>query len=197
MGARTTESQTHREMASGLSMPVGFKNGTDGNINTAVNAMKSAASAHCFMGINLDGQVALLKTKGNPDGHVILRGGKQTNYDAISVATCEKQMNQAGIENSLMIDCSHANSEKDFKRQSVVVENVIEQINAGNNSIIGLMIESHIHEGNQSSELAFEQMKYGVSITDACISWETTEALLRNLSQSLAQSLGQRFSSQV
>ncbi|KLV04922.1 phospho-2-dehydro-3-deoxyheptonate aldolase [Photobacterium aquae] len=185
IGARTTESQTHREMASGLSMPVGFKNGTDGSLGTAINAMQAAASGHRFMGINPDGQVALLNTQGNPDGHVILRGGKQTNYDSVSVTECENEMKASGLSPSLMVDCSHANSRKDYRRQPLVAEDVIHQIREGNKSIIGLMLESHINEGNQSADLAREEMAYGVSITDACISWETTETLLRHIHQEL------------
>ncbi|WP_299022083.1 3-deoxy-7-phosphoheptulonate synthase [uncultured Photobacterium sp.] len=185
IGARTTESQTHREMASGLSMPVGFKNGTDGSLGTAINAMQAAAFGHRFMGISREGQVALLTTQGNPDGHVILRGGKQTNYDSVSVTECEKEMIASGLSPSLMVDCSHANSRKDYRRQPLVTEDVIHQIREGNQSIIGLMLESHLHEGNQSADLSREEMAYGVSITDACISWEMTESLLRHTHQEL------------
>ncbi|MDV5171545.1 3-deoxy-7-phosphoheptulonate synthase [Photobacterium rosenbergii] len=192
IGARTTESQTHREMASGLSMPVGFKNGTDGSLSTAINAMQAAASGHRFMGINRDGQVALLNTQGNPDGHVILRGGKQTNYDSVSVTECENEMNAAGLSPSLMVDCSHANSRKDYRRQPLVAEDVIHQIREGNKSIIGLMLESHINEGNQSADLPRGEMAYGVSITDACINWESTDTLLRHAHQELTPFLQQR-----
>ncbi len=193
IGARTTESQTHREMASGLSMPIGFKNGTDGSLATAINAMKAAANSHRFMGINHSGQVALLTTQGNPDGHVILRGGKTTNYDANSVKQCEIEMEKSGLEASLMIDCSHANSEKDFHRQPIVAEDVFKQIQKGNQSIIGLMIESHLHEGNQSAEQKIEDMQYGVSITDACINWRTTEELLTCAYQQIGPHLLERF----
>ncbi|MGM3159185.1 3-deoxy-7-phosphoheptulonate synthase [Dickeya undicola] len=186
IGARTTESQTHREMASGLSMPVGFKNGTDGSLGTAINAMKAASMPHRFVGINQSGQVCLLQTQGNPDGHVILRGGKKPNYSAEDVAECEKQMHDAGLNPALMIDCSHGNSSKDYRRQPLVVESVIEQIKSGNRSIIGLMLESHIHEGNQSSEQPRADMRYGVSVTDACISWESTETLLRSVHNELS-----------
>lgn len=179
IGARTTESQTHREMASGLSMPVGFKNGTDGNLDTALNAMKAAAKGHRFMGINREGQVALLTTQGNPDGHVILRGGKETNYDKASVAECEKDMEKAGLSPVLMVDCSHANSEKDFSRQPAVAKDVFKQIEQGNRSVIGLMIESNINEGNQPANVPLNELAYGVSITDACINWQETESLLR------------------
>ncbi|MBP2700424.1 3-deoxy-7-phosphoheptulonate synthase [Photobacterium lucens] len=193
IGARTTESQTHREMASGLSMPVGFKNGTDGSLATAINAMQAAASGHKFMGINPEGQVALLNTQGNPDGHVILRGGKQTNYDSVSVRECENEMVASGLSPALMVDCSHANSRKDYRRQPLVAEDVIHQIREGNQSIIGLMIESHLKEGNQSADLPRDEMKYGVSITDACISWETTEQLLRQAHKELVPFLQNRI----
>ena len=193
IGARTTESQTNREMASGLSMPIGFKNGTDGNLATAINAMQAASSSHRFMGINREGQVALLTTQGNPNGHVILRGGKQTNYDSVSVAECEEEMQKARLEPSLMVDCSHANSRKDYRRQPLVAEDVIHQIREGNRSIIGLMIESHLNEGNQSSDLPREKMQYGVSITDGCINWSTTEALLRRAHQELIPFLHNRL----
>lgn len=186
IGARTTESQTHREMASGLSMPVGFKNGTDGSLGTAINAMRAAAMPHRFVGINQTGQVCLLQTQGNIDGHVILRGGKKPNYSAQDVAECEKQMQDAGLKPALMIDCSHGNSNKDYRRQPLVVESAIEQIKAGNRSIIGLMLESHLNEGSQSSEQSRSDMRYGVSVTDACISWESTEALLRSVHQELS-----------
>ena len=185
IGARTTESQTHREMASGLSMPVGFKNGTDGSLATAINAMRAAAMPHRFVGINQAGQVCLLQTQGNPNGHVILRGRKAPNYSPADVAQCEKEMEQAGLRPSLMVDCSHGNSNKDYRRQPAVAESVVAQIKDGNRSIIGLMIESNIHEGNQSSEQPRSEMKYGVSVTDACISWEMTDALLREIHQDL------------
>lgn len=185
IGARTTESQTHREMASGLSMPVGFKNGTDGSLGTAINAMKAAAMPHRFVGINQTGQVCLLQTQGNNDGHVILRGGKRPNYSEQDVAECEKQMQAAGLTPSLMIDCSHGNSNKDYRRQPQVVSSIVEQIKAGNRSIIGMMLESHINEGNQSSEQPRAAMHYGVSVTDACIDWESTDSLLRTVHQEL------------
>ncbi|WP_058914419.1 3-deoxy-7-phosphoheptulonate synthase AroF [Entomohabitans teleogrylli] len=192
IGARTTESQTHREMASGLSMPVGFKNGTDGSLATAINAMRAAAMPHRFVGINQAGQVSLLQTQGNPDGHVILRGGKAPNYSPQDVAQCEQEMQQAGLRPALMIDCSHGNSNKDYRRQPGVAESAVAQIRDGNRSIIGLMIESHINEGNQSSEQPRSEMKYGVSVTDACINWEATEALLRQIHQDLNGQLKER-----
>lgn len=192
IGARTTESQTHREMASGLSMPVGFKNGTDGSLGTAINAMRAAEMPHRFVGINQTGQVCLLQTQGNPNGHVILRGGKSPNYQAEDVKACEKQMQEAGLRPSLMIDCSHGNSNKDYRRQPIVAESVIEQIKAGNRSITGLMLESHLNEGNQTSEQPRSTMKYGVSVTDACIDWESTETLLRKMHRELGESLAAR-----
>ncbi|WP_040691849.1 3-deoxy-7-phosphoheptulonate synthase [Providencia burhodogranariea] len=192
IGARTTESQTHREMASGLSMPVGFKNGTDGSLSTAINAMKAASMSHRFMGINQSGQVSLLHTKGNENGHVILRGGKTPNYSPEDIAACEIEMRKAGLEPSLMVDCSHGNSNKDYRRQPLVIDSIIEQITNGNQSITGIMLESHLNEGNQSSEQPRDAMKYGVSVTDACINWETTESVLRNLHQALSPVLEQR-----
>lgn len=193
IGARTTESQTHREMASGLSVPVGFKNGTDGSLSTSINAMQAAASGHRFMGINSEGQVALLTTQGNPNGHVILRGGKQTNYDSVSVAECEDELSKSNLDAALMIDCSHANSRKDYRRQPLVAEDAIHQIREGNKSIIGLMIESHLNEGNQPSDIPLAEMKYGVSITDACINWASTEALLRHTHEELIPVLEERL----
>jgi 3-deoxy-7-phosphoheptulonate synthase len=186
IGARTSESQTHREMASGLSMPVGFKNGTDGSLDIAINALRSAASGHSFMGINKEGQVAIIKTQGNPDGHVILRGGKQPNYDSVCVADCEAQLDKANLSAGLVVDCSHANSGKDYRRQPPVALNVANQILEGNESIIGIMLESHLNEGNQSSNgKKRDELEYGISITDACISWDTTEKLLRDIREKL------------
>lgn len=193
IGARTTESQTHREMASGLSMPVGFKNGTDGNLGTAINALKAASESHAFMGINQQGQVALLVTQGNPDGHVILRGGKQPNYDSVSISLAEKAMNSAGLTPSLVVDCSHGNSNKDYSLQPLVTENVVSQIEEGNKSILGIMLESHLFEGNQSSEQPRSEMRYGVSITDACINWENTADLLQRCHQQLSGPLKKRL----
>lgn len=193
IGARTTESQTHREMASGLSMPVGFKNGTDGNLGTAINALQAASESHSFMGINQQGQVALLVTQGNPDGHVILRGGKQPNYDSVNVSQAEKAMLNAGLTASLVVDCSHGNSNKDYSLQPLVTKNVVHQIQEGNQSILGIMLESHLFEGNQSSEQNRDDMRYGVSITDACIDWDTTAELLKSCHQQLAEPLKARI----
>lgn len=179
IGARTSESQTHREMASGLSMPVGFKNGTDGSLDIAINALKSAASGHSFMGINKQGQVAVISTSGNPDGHIILRGGKQPNYDSVCVSECEEDLQKAKLTAGLMVDCSHANSSKDYRRQPLVAQNVVNQILEGNQSIIGVMLESHLNAGNQKSDgKTPAELEYGVSITDGCIDWETTENLI-------------------
>ncbi|RZN59345.1 3-deoxy-7-phosphoheptulonate synthase [Avibacterium paragallinarum] len=186
IGARTTESQTHRELASGLSMAVGFKNGTDGSIATAINAMKASAMGHSFIGINQQGQVNLLHTAGNPDGHIILRGGKAPNYQAEFVQQAEQELQNAGLEAAIMVDCSHGNSNKDYRRQPIVVEDVIQQIVNGNQSIIGVMLESHLNAGNQSAEQPVSEMQYGVSITDACIDWATSEQLLRQMTHALA-----------
>ncbi len=193
IGARTTESQTHREMASGLSMPVGFKNGTDGKLDVAINAMKSAASGHRFMGINQQGQVALLQTNGNPDGHIILRGGSKPNYDTASVAECETQVRWAGLDPRLVIDCSHGNSSKDHKRQDPVCRDVFAQVAAGSDAIIGVMLESHLNAGNQPCDKPLSELKYGVSVTDACIDWQSTETLLRDGAKTLAGVIPQRF----
>ena len=178
IGARTTESQTHREMASGLSMPVGFKNGTDGNVGIAINAIGAAASSHSFMGINEQGQVAIMQTGGNSDAHLILRGGKTPNYQAEFVGAAEAEMARAGYNAAIVIDCSHANSYKDYRRQHEVAQNVLMQLEHGNHSIVGIMLESHIHEGSQKLSKDLADLDYGVSITDACIDWPATESLL-------------------
>jgi 3-deoxy-7-phosphoheptulonate synthase len=188
IGARTTESQTHREMASGLSSAIGFKNGTDGGLEVATNALQSVASPHSFLGINPSGQVSVLKTRGNPNAHIVLRGGTRgPNYDAESVRACEEVLDNIGLTPNIMIDCSHANSNKDHNKQLDVARDITRQILEGNQSIIGLMIESNLHAGNQPLNL--EDLAYGVSVTDACIDWTTTETMLRELSASLAQTL--------
>jgi len=194
IGARTTESQTHREMASGLSMPIGFKNGTNGSLDVAINALQSAASPHRFMGINRQGQVALIKTSGNPDGHVILRGGKQPNYDSVNISECEQVLAKHSLEPGIVVDCSHGNSNKDYRRQPLVATNVFNQIVEGNKSIIGIMLESNINAGNQSSDLAFSDMKYGVSVTDACIDMAATEQLMGEADKMLSTVLKERMS---
>ena len=179
IGARTTESQTHREMASGLSSAVGFKNGTDGSLAVAIHALQSAAHPHRFLGINTEGQVALIHTQGNRYGHVVLRGGNdQPNYDAPSIARCEHALQNAGLRTNIMVDCSHANAHKDHTQQIAVLENVTQQRLAGNPSIIGVMLESHLNAGKQSLPPQLADLRYGVSITDACIDWQTTETAL-------------------
>lgn len=181
IGARTIESQTHREMASGLSMPVGFKNGTDGNIQVAIDAMKSALTSHHFLGIDMQGRTSIFKTKGNRYGHIVLRGGKHPNYDPESVSLCEKALKEAGLRQEIMIDCSHGNSKKDPKRQPIVFQETMKQVKEGNSSIIGMMLESNLFEGNQSIPPDLKeigQLKYGVSVTDKCIDWKTTEQLI-------------------
>ena len=186
IGARTTESQTHREMSSGLSSPVGFKNGTDGSLDVAVNAMKSVVSGHAFLGINPQGQVAITKTKGNQYGHVVLRGGGgKPNYDSVSIALCEQALEKAKLPTNIVVDCSHANSNKDHNVQPLVLDDIAHQIKDGNRSICGVMIESNINEGNQSIPDDLSQLKYGVSVTDACISWESTVKSLNKMAATL------------
>jgi len=193
IGARTTESQTHREMASGLSMPVGFKNGTDGSLTTAINALHSVSASHHFLGINQKGQVTQIRTRGNACGHVILRGGKKPNYDDECILACEKALQDAGLEENIMVDCSHGNSSKKPELQPDVARQLVGQIKAGNRSINGVMLESHLHHGAQKIPEDLSQLKYGVSITDACIDWETTEELLREMSQQLRPVLKDRL----
>jgi len=193
IGARTTESQTHREMSSGLSCAVGFKNGTDGGLDVAVNAMKSVSHPHSFLGMNGDGQVSIVRTRGNRYGHVVLRGGDgKPNYDSVSVKLCEQALEKAGQKANIMIDCSHANSSKDPALQPLVAENVANQILEGNKSIVGLMIESHLEWGNQSIPQDLCELKYGVSVTDACIDWKTTEDCLIGMNEKLKPVLNQR-----
>jgi 3-deoxy-7-phosphoheptulonate synthase len=180
VGARTTESQTHREMASGLSMPVGFKNGTDGSLQVAVDAMQSARTPHSFLGIDQDGITSIIRTTGNPVGHVVLRGGRtRPNYDASSIHEAEAKLSQAGLPPVLMVDRSHANSGKQHGKQEAVWTSLIEQRASGTASITGAMLESYLSEGNQPFPRPAAELKYGVSITDACLSWDTTERLLR------------------
>ncbi|SNC74443.1 3-deoxy-D-arabinoheptulosonate-7-phosphate synthase [Marinobacter sp. es.048] len=193
IGARTTESQTHREMSSGLSMAIGFKNGTDGSLDVAVNAMKSVSHPHSFLGIDQQGQVAIIRTKGNNYGHVVLRGGGgKPNYDSVSVALCEQAMDKAGLRKSMMIDCSHANSSKDPAIQPLVMQDVTHQILEGNTSIQSLMVESNINWGNQSIPENLADLKYGVSVTDACIDWPTTEKAIRDMRDKLKDVLPKR-----
>jgi 3-deoxy-7-phosphoheptulonate synthase len=194
IGARTTESQTHREMASGLSSAVGFKNGTDGGLTVAINALQSVSKPHRFLGINTEGQVAIIHTRGNAYGHVVLRGGNgKPNYDSVSVAVCEQELAKAKVTPNIMVDCSHANSNKNHELQTLVMENVANQILEGNKSIIGLMVESNINAGNQSIPTNLCDLKYGVSVTDACIDWETTEKSIRQMRTIIKDSLAKRM----
>jgi len=194
VGARTTESQTHREMASGLSMPVGFKNGTDGSLAVAINALQSVSQPHSFLGINQNGQVTVIQTKGNVCGHVILRGGNQgPNYDSVQVALCEEALRKAGLPENIMIDCSHGNSNKQPELQPLVADNVANQILEGNRSITGIMLESFIEAGNQKIPADLSQLKYGVSVTDGCIDWESTEKSLREIAAKLKDVLPARL----
>ncbi|MDR5860315.1 3-deoxy-7-phosphoheptulonate synthase [Halomonas eurihalina] len=193
IGARTTESQTHREMASGLSCPVGFKNGTDGSLDVAVNALQSVSHPHNFLGIDQAGKVAIIRTRGNAYGHVVLRGGNgKPNYDSVSVALAEQELRKADVTPNIMIDCSHANSNKDPGLQPLVLENVTNQLLEGNRSIIGLMVESNINWGNQKIPDDIDQLAYGVSVTDACIDWETTEKAFKEMNDKLTATLASR-----
>ncbi len=186
IGARTSESQTHREMASGLSTPVGFKNGTDGTLGVAINALKSVSQPHHFLGINQNGQSAVFRTRGNEYGHMVLRGGdKRPNYDSVSIAMCEKELDKAGLPIGIVVDCSHGNSTKDPALQPLVAKNCINQILEGNRSIVGLMLESNLAWGNQPLPKDLSQLIYGVSITDACIDWTTTEELILDMHEKL------------
>tara|TARA_R110002167_G_scaffold284663_1_gene489758 strand:+ start:208 stop:1290 length:1083 start_codon:yes stop_codon:yes gene_type:complete len=195
IGARTTESQTHREMSSGLSSAVGFKNGTDGGLTVAINAMQSVSSPHRFLGINGQGQVSVVTTKGNPYAHVVLRGGASgPNYDSVHVAQCETALQNGKVSSNIMIDCSHANSNKDPTIQSLVLKDVTHQILEGNESIIGVMLESNINFGNQSIPKDLSELKYGVSVTDACIDWEETEKSITEMADKLRAVLPKRQS---
>ncbi len=180
IGARTTESQTHREMSSGLSFPVGFKNGTDGNLQIAIDAMGAACHPHSFLGLNREGRISIVRTKGNPDTHIVLRGGNgQPNFHVADIERTRDLLAKAAIRTSIMVDCSHANSRKDHRRQEEVLINVIDQVAAGNCPIGALMIESFLYEGNQSMTESPRDLAYGVSITDKCVDWATTERMLR------------------
>ncbi|MDX2424192.1 MAG: 3-deoxy-7-phosphoheptulonate synthase [Amphritea sp.] len=193
IGARTTESQTHREMSSGLSGAVGLKNGTDGGLTVAINALESVAHPHSFLGINEQGQVSIVRTRGNKYGHVVLRGGNgEPNYDSVHVALCEQALEKAGLKQNIMIDCSHANSNKDPALQPLVMENVTNQIIDGNKSIVGLMVESNLGWGNQKMTDNPADLQYGVSITDACIDWDTTEKTLLDMHNKLKDVLPNR-----
>jgi 3-deoxy-7-phosphoheptulonate synthase len=193
IGARTTESQTHREMASGLSTPVGFKNGTDGGLEVAVNAIRSARSPHSFLGIGPDGRTAIVRTRGNRHGHMVLRGGGgRPNYDTVSVRLAETALTKAGLPASIVVDCSHSNSLKDPALQPLVFMDCVHQIREGNRSIVGLMLESHLFAGNQPIPSDLAQLRYGVSVTDACVDWATTAELLRRAAQELRPLLAAR-----
>ncbi|MCB1775993.1 MAG: 3-deoxy-7-phosphoheptulonate synthase [Candidatus Competibacteraceae bacterium] len=195
IGARTTESQTHREIASGLSTPVGFKNGTNGSLEVAINALQSAARPHSFLGINPQGQSAIIRTLGNRYGHVVLRGGDRPNYDSVSIALCEKALREKKLPVNMVIDCSHANAFKDPAMQPLVMRDCTHQIMEGNQSIVGLMIESNLEWGNQSIPADRSQLKYGVSVTDACVDWETTEKMMRETVTKLKGVLSERSAS--
>lgn len=194
IGARTTESQTHREMASGLSFPIGFKNGTDGNLQVAIDAMNAAYHSHSFLGINREGRTSIIQTTGNQDVHIVLRGGKKPNYFPEDIKKTEEMLEKCGLFPTMMVDCSHGNSEKNHEKQPAVLESVVDQIAAGNRSISGVMIESSLYAGNQSIPVDLTQLKYGVSITDKCIDWETTEKILRAAHDRLRRCGGRRIS---
>ena len=194
IGARTTESQTHREMSSGLSFPVGFKNGTDGNLQIAIDAMGAACHSHSFLGINREGRISIVKTTGNPDVHMVLRGGNdKPNYESADIARVMEKLAKSKIETSIMVDCSHANSYKDHTRQEGVMNDVIAQVAAGNGQIGSLMIESFLEEGNQKMADKLEDLAYGVSITDKCVNWETTERMLRHAHAKLKECGGRNL----
>lgn len=179
IGARTTESQTHREMASGLSTPVGFKNGTDGSLTVAINALQSASKPHSFLGIDQNGQCAVIRTGGNRYGHIVLRGGSKPNYDTVTINLCERELVAVGLPANIVVDCSHSNSNKDPALQPLVMNDCVHQILEGNRSIVGFMIESNLGAGNQPIPADLSELKYGVSVTDPCVDWATTEKMLR------------------
>ncbi|MEJ2682439.1 MAG: 3-deoxy-7-phosphoheptulonate synthase [Gammaproteobacteria bacterium] len=193
IGARTTESQTHREMSSGLSTAVGFKNGTDGSLSVATNALLSVAHPHSFLGLDPSGRVCVIHTAGNAHAHIVLRGGDgKPNYDSVSVALCEQNLRQNQLPTNIMIDCSHANSNKDETLQPLVLNNITHQILDGNQSIFGVMLESNLNGGNQKIPLDHSEMQYGVSVTDACIDWETTSQHLLSMRDQLKSILPTR-----
>ncbi len=193
IGARTTESQTHREMASGLSMPAGFKNGTDGSLAVAINALQSVAQPHHFLGIDQQGKISVVRTRGNAYGHVILRGGGgRPNYDSVNIALCEQALEKAGLARNIVVDCSHGNSNKEYALQPLVGDDCVGQVLEGNGSIVGLMLESNLQAGNQPIPADLAELRYGVSVTDACIDWPTTEHAIREWRNRLAGVLGSR-----
>jgi 3-deoxy-7-phosphoheptulonate synthase len=186
IGARTSESQTHREMSSGLSTPVGFKNGTDGSVDAAINAIISAASPHSFLGINMQGRSAVVRTRGNRYGHLVLRGGGgRPNYDTVSISMAEAALTKAKLAQNIVVDCSHANSHKKPELQPLVMQDCVNQIRLGNRSIVGVMIESFIEAGNQPIPADLSQLRYGCSVTDACVDWPTTEKMIRDAREAL------------
>jgi 3-deoxy-7-phosphoheptulonate synthase len=188
IGARTTESQTHREMSSGLSFPVGFKNGTDGNLQIAMDAMKAAQHPHSFLGINREGRTSIIQTTGNPDVHIVLRGGsRKVNYHPEDIAHTVENLQKNGLFPTIMVDCSHGNSNKDYQKQPEVLESIVQQVVDGNRSLSGVMIESNIEAGNQKIAADLSHLKYGVSITDACIDWATTERILLDAHKKLGK----------
>ncbi|MEO0869113.1 MAG: 3-deoxy-7-phosphoheptulonate synthase, partial [Cyanobacteria bacterium J06642_11] len=196
IGARTTESQTHREMASGLSMPIGFKNNTDGSLQAATNAMLAASRSHHFLGINHSGLASIVATTGNPDGHLVLRGGKHgPNYNAESVSQAVEQLAKAGLNPRLMVDCSHANANKQHDQQAVVLNDVAKQIETGSRHVLGVMIESHIRAGRQPIPEDLNDLVYGQSITDACVDFETTQTMLEHLAEAITPNLSATASS--
>jgi 3-deoxy-7-phosphoheptulonate synthase len=187
IGARTTESPTHRQMASGLSMPVGYKNGTDGNLQVAIDALVAGRGCHSVLGIDPDGNTCVINTKGNPWGHLILRGGRSgPNYSAEHLKTAALRLKEAGASPNLVVDCSHANSDKDYRRQHVAWNDVLDQRAAGNRTIVGLMLESNLHAGSQKLTGNRGDLKEGISITDGCIGWEETESLILNAHRRLS-----------
>lgn len=187
IGARTTESQTHRELASGLSMPVGLKNATDGGVQIAINGIKSARARHHFLGMNQDGRTAVIRTMGNPHAHIVLRGGAKPNFDAASIHACEMALSKEALPVNIVVDCSHGNSNKDYRLQPKAFRDVVAQVAKGNRSVVGLMLESNLKEGNQPIPKDLSKLKYGVSVTDACINWETTEELLLEAHKALSK----------
>jgi len=195
IGARTSESQTHREMSSGLSTPVGFKNGTDGSMDAAVNAIISASRPHSFLGINMQGRSSVVRTRGNRYGHLVLRGGgDRPNYDTVSVAMAEQALAKAKLAPNVVVDCSHANSYKKPELQPLVMHDCVNQIRLGNQSIVGLMVESFIEAGNQPIPDDLSKLRYGCSVTDACVDWPTTEKMIREAHTALRDLLPSRIS---
>lgn len=194
IGARTTESPTHRKLASGISSAIGFKNNVDGDFVVAINGMRSASANHSFISVTEEGRVAVFRTNGNPHCHIILRGGKFPNFDCESIKRCETELAKAGHEANIMIDCSHGNSQKNYTKQVEVLNDVAKQLQDGNNSIIGVMIESNLEEGNQPIPEDLEDILHGVSVTDACIDWKTTENVLREFAKKVSPALQSRNS---